>query len=65
VSVANDYADASPSRGVFKGKADTALEVRVKVQMLDDLPLEDTVLAPEIVMPRYDISTMQQIQQQQ
>jgi hypothetical protein len=50
---------------VFKGKADTTLEVRVQVKLLDDLPLEDTVLAPEIVMPRYDVSTMQQIQQQQ
>ncbi len=63
VSIANDYAGASPSRGVFKGKAQTELEVRVQVKQLDELPEEQKTLTPDIVLPQYDYQ--QQVQQQQ
>lgn len=65
VSVANDYAKASPSRGVFKGTAVTELDVRVKVDQLDELPFEEEELAPEIVMPQYQFYQAQQQAQQQ
>ncbi len=65
VSVANDYDKASPSRGVFKGTADTTLEVRVKVDKLDELPFEEEELAPEIVLPHFQYHQMTQEQQQQ
>ena len=65
VSVANDYAQASPSRGVFKGKTHTTLEVRVKVSKLDELPFEEEELSPEIVMPQYQYYQAQQQEQQQ
>ncbi len=65
VTVANDYASASPSRGVFKGNATTKLDVRVKVSKLDDLPVEEKPLDPEIVMPHYQLQHIQQQQQQQ
>lgn len=66
VSIANDYAGASPSRGVFKGKATTELDVRVQVSHLEQLPEEEFTLAPEISMPRYEyVHQEQQTQQQQ
>lgn len=65
VSIASDYAGASPSRGVFKGKADTELEVRVQVTQLDELPIQETSLSPEIVLPRYEFAQQTQQQQQQ
>lgn len=64
VSIANDYATASPSRGVFKGTADTTLEVQVKVEKLDELPFEEEELSPEIVLPHYQFYQAQQQQQQ-
>jgi transglutaminase-like putative cysteine protease len=64
VSVANDYAGASPSRGVFKGSAKTELEVRVQVSHLEELPAEEASLAPDITMPRYDLVHQEQQQQQ-
>ena len=64
VSIANDYADASPSRGVFKGMATTELGVRVQVSQLDELPAEETSLAPEILLPHYEY-VYQELEQQQ
>jgi len=64
VNVSNDYANASPSRGVFKGNATTELDVRVQVSQLDDLPFDYEELAPELVMPRYQYYQAQQQQQQ-
>ncbi len=64
VSIANDFAAASPSRGVFKGAAETELDVRVKVEKLDELPFEEEELAPEIVLPHYQYYQDQQAQQQ-
>lgn len=66
VTVAQDYATAAPSRGVFKGGADTELEVRVMVAKLDTLPLEEASLAPDMVLPQYDYtSSATQAQQEQ
>lgn len=71
VCVGRDYATATPAKGVFLGKADTDLAVRVKVAALDELPVEETTLAPEIVLPvattevPTTISSLQQMQQQQ
>ena len=64
VCVANDYANASPARGVFKGDADTALEVKVQVSELPEVPVDEAPLAPEIVMPQYTYYQAQQQQQQ-
>jgi len=65
VCLARDYAKASPTRGVFKGVAQTTLGVRVQVSKLDELPIEDVELAPEITMPHYSYYQAQQQQQQQ
>lgn len=65
VSIANDYSNASPSRGVFRGDADTELGVRVKVSKLDELPPEEVDLSPEIVIPQYHYQPVNREQQQQ
>lgn len=64
VCIASDYAKASPTRGVFKGGAETTLAVQVRVSQLDELPIENAVLAPEIPMPHYSYHQAQQQQQQ-
>jgi len=66
VCIGNDYAEALPARGVFKGSAETELTVKVQVQRLDELPIEYRDLSPEIVMPHYEPDySAQQIQQEQ
>lgn len=65
VCIANDYASASPSRGVFKGDATTELSVQVQVSDLPEVPVDEAPLAPEIVMPQYSYYKEQQQQQQQ
>lgn len=65
VSIANDYAGASPSKGVFKGAAKTSLEVQVQVSLLEQIPDEEKSISPEITMPRYDYVHQEQQQQQQ
>lgn len=66
VHVSNDFADASPSTGVFTGEATTELEVRVQVSQLDELPYDETIeLVPELVMPKYSYYQMSQQEQQQ
>lgn len=68
VSVGSDYASSSPARGVYYGTTETTLEVRVKVAELDELPIEEQSLSPEIELPHYDQSqtllAQQQAQQQ-
>ncbi|MEL6526678.1 MAG: transglutaminase family protein [Chloroflexota bacterium] len=64
VCVATDYAEASPSRGVFKGIAETTLGVQVEVTELEAVPREETPIAPEIVLPTYTYYQQQQQQQQ-
>ncbi len=46
VAVGRDYADVPPTRGVFRGKADSELSVSVKVA-LSDAPLSTTDEIPE------------------
>lgn len=65
VNISNDYANASPSRGIFRGNADTELEVRVHVRELDDLPYEQTELTPEMPLPRYQYYQAPKQEQQQ
>lgn len=38
VGIGRDYADVPPTRGIYKGDAETVLHVEVKVEALDDLP---------------------------
>ncbi|MCB9451392.1 MAG: transglutaminase family protein [Anaerolineaceae bacterium] len=63
VCIANDYANASPSRGVFRGFAETELSVQVDVRKLDEIPLDDVPTQSEIVMPSYGYYQQQQQQQ--
>jgi transglutaminase-like putative cysteine protease len=41
VAVGRDYADVPPTRGIFKGRADSALDVAVQVTPSDQPPLAD------------------------
>ncbi len=52
-SIGTDYANAAPTRGLFKGDAETILDVRVKVELLKELPVTNAVLAPEVVLPNF------------
>ncbi|QPC84142.1 transglutaminase family protein [Phototrophicus methaneseepsis] len=65
VTVAQDYATAAPSKGVFKGGAETELEVRVMVAKLDTVPVEESTLAPDMILPQFGYATESQQQQQQ
>jgi transglutaminase-like putative cysteine protease len=70
-SVGRDYADVPPTKGVFKGSADSQLLVAVHVAPSDAPPLEpelgaedwSTALREEALDP--DLATHQQQQQQQ
>lgn len=44
VAVGRDYADVPPTRGVFKGQADTELGVAVQVKLADEQPVDDELL---------------------
>ncbi|HEX2620139.1 MAG TPA: transglutaminase family protein [Phototrophicaceae bacterium] len=46
VAIGRDYADALPTKGVFKGKAETDLRVSVKVEQIDAPPLEEIDYTP-------------------
>ncbi len=41
VAIGRDYDDVPPTRGVFKGKAETELSVSVRVNLADEPPPED------------------------
>ena len=41
VAIGRDYSDVPPTRGVFKGKADTELSVSVRVTQADEPSVED------------------------
>lgn len=65
VAVGQDYADVPPTKGVFKGGADSTLEVRVQVSALKELPQDENAdFAPQIQLPHYSVYTQQQQQQQ-
>lgn len=65
-AVGRDYADVPPTRGVYKGPAETELEVGVKV-VPTEAPIVDEELLPMGVMapPSADVLQDQQMQQQQ
>lgn len=66
VAVGRDYADIAPSRGMFKGEAETELQVGVQVRPVDAEPEEDDLL-PEMYWddPPPRDPYIDQIQQQQ
>ncbi len=64
VAVGRDYADVSPTKGVFKGEAKTELVVGVQVKPMDNLPFEEDLL-PEDTWETYDPMEHQQLQLQQ
>lgn len=44
VAIGRDYADVPPTRGVFKGQADTELGVAVQVRLADSRAVDDELL---------------------
>jgi transglutaminase-like putative cysteine protease len=44
VAVGRDYADVPPTRGLFKGQADTELGVAVQVRLADEQAVDDELL---------------------
>lgn len=44
VAVGRDYADVPPTRGIFKGQADTELGVAVEVRLADEQPMDEELL---------------------
>lgn len=65
VAAGRDYVDVSPTKGVFKGTADTELNVGVQVKLMDELPFDENLL-PEVEWQDYDPAQQQlQFQQQQ
>jgi transglutaminase-like putative cysteine protease len=66
VAVGRDYADVPPTKGVFKGAADTELKVSVQVKRMENVPTQE-----EALVSPYDYSLAVQnqrriqIQQQQ
>ncbi len=44
VAIGRDYADVPPTRGIFKGQADTELGVAVQVRLADEQPVDDELL---------------------
>ncbi|MCC6615539.1 MAG: transglutaminase family protein [Anaerolineae bacterium] len=71
VGIGREYADVPPSRGVFKGKAESTLTVAVRVRKLDRLPQAEP-LPPNppsawmtVETPAEDTRVREQIQAQQ
>jgi transglutaminase-like putative cysteine protease len=63
VALGRDYADVPPTRGVFKGRADTELSVAVRVSLLDEAPTND--LVPVVQWSTAGINGDDQAQEQQ
>ena len=65
VAIGRDYADVPPTRGVFRGKAESELTVTVRIApspmaLNDDLPLEPPTWMPS---PN-EVGERDQVQQQ-
>jgi len=65
VAIGRDYADVPPTRGVFRGKAESELAVTVRIapsqiSLTDELPLEPPTLMPSA----YEVDERDQVQQQ-
>lgn len=72
VAIGRDYADVPPTRGVFKGKADTELNVSVRVTLADEPAADDapppshwTALNDGVALPTAQEMYEQQEQQEQ
>ena len=64
VAVGRDYTDVPPTRGIFKGKAESELEVEVHITPAEK-PYELDVILPIAGWNPDDDAAVQQIQQQQ
>lgn len=64
VAVGRDYADVPPTRGVYKGRAESALEVGVKVAPTE-APIPEDELLPMGVAAPIPADTLQEQQMQQ
>jgi transglutaminase-like putative cysteine protease len=63
-AVGRDYADVPPTRGVFKGEAETELNVEVQVRQADAILMEEEFDSlPETEWPPFDGDIEQQQQQ--
>jgi transglutaminase-like putative cysteine protease len=65
VALGRDYADVPPTRGVFKGNADTELSVAVRVSRAEDAPIGEPVPRVQWSTMRQDVDSQAQDQQQQ
>jgi transglutaminase-like putative cysteine protease len=66
VAVGRDYADVPPTKGVFKGGADTELKVAVQVRRMENVPhQEETLVSPYDYSLAVQNQRRIQIQQQQ
>lgn len=65
VAVGRDYADVPPTRGVYKGKADTKLDVSVAVTQMEDLQLFEEKTTTEMFSAEESIYLEEQTQQEQ
>ncbi len=67
VAVGRDYADVPPTRGVFKGEAETDLSVGVQVKLSDEVPFSEDLLPQmsEWASEDAEAQEQQQMQQQQ
>jgi transglutaminase-like putative cysteine protease len=65
VAIGRDYADVPPTRGVFKGHADTELGVAVHVARGESIPADDELLLvmKRLSPPEHDGEQPQQQQQ--
>jgi transglutaminase-like putative cysteine protease len=65
VAIGRDYADVPPTRGVFKGQADTELGVAVQVRLADEQTVDDELLLvmKPLSPPRHDGEQPEQQQQ--
>jgi transglutaminase-like putative cysteine protease len=62
VAYGRDYADVPPTKGVFRGEAETKLDVEVKVEKLEHLPIIEEKLVSPV---DWSLEIQQQQQQQQ
>jgi transglutaminase-like putative cysteine protease len=66
VAVGRDYADVPPTKGVFKGSADTELKVAVQVKRMESVPSqEESLVSPYDYSLAVQNQRRIQIQQQQ
>lgn len=65
VAIGRDYDDIPPTRGVFKGAADSDLDVAVDIMMVDGLPVEESYVRSGWTPASYSADEEQQASQSQ